>query len=325
MRKSSRNRSCINSTIENWDSISFNNPILNCIWTLLPGFTLWQIWKERNKRIFHSLSCPPEVTWAKIKSLITETVRSKPWTEADQQGSPGELSILQHWQATTSIQHTQIRHRGLPTSPTIWSPPPEHFIKVNFDGASRGNPGPGGYGAVIRNSEGEILDMEAGYLGDTTNNVAELTGLLRGLQRAIAKGHHKILLEGDSQVIIRLATKILHGSNPDKLSPSWRLHSLLAEFTLHLQPHYSIITSHVKREANKVADHLANMAVDTGEELICWEGHGSPGSEVFARCQALAHKDLHFPDGVTGRLQTTTWRRAGKWRHGTNRLAPKAH
>ena len=74
---------------------------------------------------------------------------------------------------------------------------------------------------MIRNSEGEILDMEAGYLGETTNNVAELTGLLRGLQRAIAKGHHKILLEGDSQVIIRLATKILHGCNPDKISPSW--------------------------------------------------------------------------------------------------------
>jgi len=62
MRKSSRNRSCINSTIENWDNISYNNPILNCIWTLLPGFTLWLIWKERNKRIFHSQSCTTEVT-----------------------------------------------------------------------------------------------------------------------------------------------------------------------------------------------------------------------------------------------------------------------
>jgi hypothetical protein len=132
--------------------------------------------------------------------------------------------------------------------------------------------------------------------------VAELTGLLRGLQKATAKGHHKILLEGDSQVIIRLATKILHGSNPDKISPSWRLHSLLTEFTLHLHPHYSIITSHVKREANKVADHLANEAVDTREELFCWEGQGSPGSMVLTRCQDLATRDLHFPDGVTGRL-----------------------
>jgi ribonuclease HI len=165
---------------------------------------------------------------------------------------------------------------------------------------------------VIRNSEGEILDMEAGYLGETTNNVAELTGLLRGLQRAIAKGHHKILLEGESQVIIRLATRILHGCNPDKISPSWRLHSLLADFTLHLQPHYSIITSHVKREANKVADHLANEAVDTGEECLCWEGHDSPVSEVLARCQGLANKDLHSPDGVTGRMTRPRGREPGR-------------
>jgi len=154
---------------------------------------------------------------------------------------------------------------------------------------------------VIRNSEGEILDMEAGYLGETTNNVAELTGLLRGLQRATAKGHHKIFLEGDSQVIIRLATKILHGCDPDKISPSWRLHSLLADLTEHLQPHFSIITSHVKREANKVADQLANEAVDTGEECLNWEGHGSQGPEVFTRCLNLATKDLHPPDGVTAR------------------------
>ena len=136
-------------------------------------------------------------------------------------------------------------------------------------------------------------------LGETTNNVAELTGLLRGLQRAIAKGHHKILLEGDSQVIIRLATKILHGCNPDKISPSWKIHSLLADFAWHLQPQYSIITSHVKREANKVVDQLANVAVDTGEERLSWEGHDSHDSEVFMRCIHLATKDLHSPDGVT--------------------------
>jgi ribonuclease HI len=301
MRKSGRNRSCINSTIENWNSISFNNPILNCIWTLLPGFTLWLIWKERNQRIFHSRSSPAEVTWAKAKALIQETIRSKTWDEADQQCSPVESTILQHWQPITSDQHQQKRHKILPTSPSTWSPPPLHYVKANFDGASRGNPGPGGYGVVIRGSEGEVLDMEAGYLGETTNNVAELTGLLRGLQRATAKGHHKIFLEGDSQVIIRLITKILHGCDPDRISPSWRLHSLLTDLTKHLQPHLSIITSHVKREANKVADQLANVAVDTGEERLSWEGHDSHDSEVFVRCLHLATKDLHSPDGVTAR------------------------
>ena len=123
---------------------------------------------------------------------------------------------------------------GLPISPTKWSPPRLHFIKANFDGASRGNPGPAGYGVVLRNSEGKILEMEAGFLGETTNNVAELTGLLRGLQMAIDKGHQKVILEGDSQIIIRLIKRILHGCDPEKISPSWRLHGILEDFRHHL-------------------------------------------------------------------------------------------
>jgi hypothetical protein len=55
-------------TIEHWDAITFNNPILNYIWQLLPGFILWQIWKERNKRIFHSKESTPELTWNRVAS-----------------------------------------------------------------------------------------------------------------------------------------------------------------------------------------------------------------------------------------------------------------
>jgi ribonuclease HI len=151
---------------------------------------------------------------------------------------------------------------------------------------------------VLRNSEGEILALDTGYIGDTTNNVAELTGLLRGLQTAIAKGHQRIILEGDSQIIIRLVTRILHGCNPDKITPSWRLHGLLADFGHYLQPHLSITTSHIKREANKVADRLANEAIEKGEEHVSWEGPGSPAPEILTCCQALANSDLHSPDGV---------------------------
>jgi hypothetical protein len=49
MKCSNRNRGSIRDTIANWETISFHNPILQCIWQLLLGFTLWAIWKERNK------------------------------------------------------------------------------------------------------------------------------------------------------------------------------------------------------------------------------------------------------------------------------------
>jgi ribonuclease HI len=132
------------------------------------------------------------------------------------------------------------------------------------------------YGAVLRNFSGEILGLDARFIWDTTNNVAELTGLLQGLQSAMDKGHHKIILEGDSQVIIRLTTKILHGCHPDKVSPRWRLHGLLEDFNHLLQPQLNITTSHVRREANKVADCLANVAVEREMEHFCWEAHIPP-------------------------------------------------
>jgi hypothetical protein len=49
MHRSNRNKASIVSTIENWDSIAYQNPILDHIWKLLPGFIVWKIWKERNK------------------------------------------------------------------------------------------------------------------------------------------------------------------------------------------------------------------------------------------------------------------------------------
>jgi hypothetical protein len=79
MCRSNHNRSSIRDTIEHWDSITYNNPILNHIWQLLPGFILWQIWKEQNRRIFHSKSSMTESTWIKDATLIKETIRSKHW------------------------------------------------------------------------------------------------------------------------------------------------------------------------------------------------------------------------------------------------------
>jgi hypothetical protein len=70
MRRSNRNRANIVSTIENWDLISYQNPILDRIWQLLPGFLVWQVWKERNKIIFHSTSSPPHSTWTRILNLV---------------------------------------------------------------------------------------------------------------------------------------------------------------------------------------------------------------------------------------------------------------
>lgn len=66
-----------------------------------------------------------------------------------------------------------------------------------------------------------------GYIGENTNNVSELKGLLVGLAMATTFGWFPIILEGDSQLILQLTTKLLHGKRVNKVVDNWRMdHSL---------------------------------------------------------------------------------------------------
>jgi ribonuclease HI len=305
MRRSQRNRGSIRDTLVNWETISFHNPILQRIWHLLPGFTLWSIWKERNNRIFNSRQSPPTNTWERTKRLIRETIHSQPWSHEDMQCKPEEGIILNGWNMQIRIQPQGRSKKRTDNIPTHWAPPPHGAFKLNFDGASRGNPGPAGFGAVLRNHTGEIILMIAGSLGENTNNVAELTSLVRGLQTAVHHQFHRLVIEGDSQVIIQLITKILHGKPPWRISPSWRLSGLLEDFSDIINPNLTLIPSHVKREANKIADHLANAGIDANAELIFWQASDSEETDLSRFCRDLARKELTAPDGVTRRPGVT--------------------
>jgi ribonuclease HI len=102
----------------------------------------------------------------------------------------------------------------------MWKAPETWCHKMNFDGASKGNPGPAGYGAVIRNNKGEILHIVTGNIGYNTNNVAEIWGRLRGLQATKDQKLFPIIAEGDSQIVIHLLSRLMNGANPEKISPS---------------------------------------------------------------------------------------------------------
>jgi ribonuclease HI len=88
----------------------------------------------------------------------------------------------------------------------------------------------------------------AGNLGLDSNNSAELWGLIRGIQLATNLGLNQLVIEGDSQVIISLATKILNGSDPAKFSPSWHLLISLETFHSLLLPNLILIPSHIHIE-----------------------------------------------------------------------------
>jgi ribonuclease HI len=123
------------------------------------------------------------------------------------------------------------------------------------DGASRGNPGPAGAGAVLADPRGEIRVRASQYLGVATNNVAEYRALLLGLQEARKLGVRKIRVFADSELLVRQ----LHGSYRVKaphLLPLWQ------EASRELQKFEAHAVSHVPRQENSQADGLANLAID---------------------------------------------------------------
>ncbi|GLJ06912.1 hypothetical protein SUGI_0052280 [Cryptomeria japonica] len=83
-----------------------------------------------------------------------------------------------------------------------WSPPPPKFLKINFNGACRGNLSVSRYSAIIQDEFGDMLGAKFSPMGVSTNNIVEVNTLEAGLEWCVEKGVHKVLIEGDSQVIL---------------------------------------------------------------------------------------------------------------------------
>ena len=127
--------------------------------------------------------------------------------------------------------------------------------ELYFDGASIGNPGPAGYGYVIRC--GESVYKGYGYIGEATNNVAEYTGLIEGLKRCLELGCRELVIFSDSELVVR------------QLRGEYRVRSRrilpLYRAALELMSRFgSVEVQHVRRELNAEADKLARKAADSG-------------------------------------------------------------
>jgi len=75
-------------------------------------------------------------------------------------------------------------------------------LRINIDGAARGNPGPAAYAYIIVR-DGHPQIEEAGCLGSATNNVAEYTALVNALQRAAELGGKRVLIRSDSELLVK--------------------------------------------------------------------------------------------------------------------------
>ena len=123
------------------------------------------------------------------------------------------------------------------------------------DGAARGNPGPAAIGFVLYDPSGEPVAEVGGVLGETTNNVAEYQALIAGLQLALDRGVTSIEVRLDSLLLV----KQVMGEYRVKATHLKPLHREAVKLMTRFE---DASIGHVRREFNKVADALANEALD---------------------------------------------------------------
>jgi len=92
-----------------------------------------------------------------------------------------------------------------------WLPPPMNMYQLNFYGTSKGNPGNSGFGGIFGDHKGAPILTFLGSRGWDTNNSMELEGLWQGLLLAQGKDLFPLIIEGDSQIIIKMVSRILQG------------------------------------------------------------------------------------------------------------------
>ncbi|MBI5588408.1 MAG: ribonuclease HI family protein [Deltaproteobacteria bacterium] len=149
-------------------------------------------------------------------------------------------------------------HRDLFEGVASKKPHPRHreVYTINVDGASRGNPGEAGAGAVIKDPGGHIVKKLKKYLGRTTNNVAEYNAILIALESARDLGLNSIRILADSELMVKQLNGVYKVKSED-LRPLYdRAVDLIKGFK-------ECKISHVYREDNSMADSMANEAIDS--------------------------------------------------------------
>jgi broad specificity phosphatase PhoE/ribonuclease HI len=138
-------------------------------------------------------------------------------------------------------------------------------VVVEADGGSRGNPGPAGYGTVVRDaSSGRVLAERAAAIGTATNNVAEYQGLIAGLRAAVELGASDVEVRMDSKLVV------------EQMSGRWKvkhpaMQPLAREAAALVRSLGSVRFAWVPRADNAHADRLANEAMDAAARGEIWQ------------------------------------------------------
>lgn len=139
--------------------------------------------------------------------------------------------------------------------------PPPGWIKINFNGAMKGNPGLRGYGGLIRDDMENCLIVVVIPIGVQTNHVMEAMDLLQTLKIIKKEMAQNVWIEGDSTNILKCINKIT--------KPSWSIKAIIKEARIIIKSFKKVIISHAYQEVNCTTDELAKFAIKD-KDIMIW-------------------------------------------------------
>lgn len=137
---------------------------------------------------------------------------------------------------------------------------------IYTDGGARGNPGPAGAGAVVLDGTGKEIARVSKFLGRQTNNWAEYEAIYLGLEALKKKvgaaklKHARVEVKMDSELAARQLSGVYQVKEPTLFPQFMKIHNMRVKDIPH------VLFTHIPREKNRVADQLANDAMDAGEK-----------------------------------------------------------
>ncbi|MBA3347164.1 MAG: reverse transcriptase-like protein [Actinobacteria bacterium] len=128
-------------------------------------------------------------------------------------------------------------------------------MKLFTDGGARGNPGPAAYGFVLEAEDGTVLAARGEAIGIATNNVAEYSALIAGLERAVELALTDVEVVSDSELMVKQMRGEYKVKNEALRELSLRASRLAGSVG-------NVRYTAVRREHNELADRLVNEALD---------------------------------------------------------------
>lgn len=131
---------------------------------------------------------------------------------------------------------------------------PNKRLTTYTDGGARGNPGPAALGVVVKDGDATVAAFGE-YLGETTNNVAEYTALIRALETAMGLGADEVECLLDSELVVKQMNGEYRVKNAGLAPLYLKIWNLSRGFK-------RVTFRHIRREFNKEADAQVNAAID---------------------------------------------------------------